>query len=620
MNDDRRTTRSQSKKNSEAFTIGDSPIDPFSARKSAPRTPVAGTSSLIRPNYIQDATIPSAPSLNLLNTQSTSGEQASALFTESINSTSTTVKSLYPDLSTVSNTLINLEKNSTLAGNNLNAPEEVESDQRDEEIKPSSTWNSFTFAFNENNELSDSQNLESLGLNLQKPFIDFSSVKIRNTSTPIKSGAKNQQPPNPNGSQASEMPDETQKVPMKVALKVVPDFNGKNIPLSLFIEGCEEAKEMVEGTDEKCLVKFLRTKILDEARQAIAGQTFDTVGSLLNFLKKIYRPNKTEQQLLGELGNEFQRENESVITFANKIRDIGLRIAELNKSDAGVVEEAKKKQIEDTVIECFKNGLKPEIEQRIVSSNSMTTIVQQAVSIEQNLNRRNALRRQESNVAKPKRVFACAICKESDHETEECRRKMRERCDFCRRFGHVQEDCIYKGKLSTEKHMSCQICNKKGHVAAQCRSQNICQLCNKPGHIAAQCLTAISNQRSAPTCQLCNKKGHVANKCYKLGNNFADQIEARAKLQCERCNKNGHTAATCMVKLPGTDELVCNYCKNKGHLIQDCRKRQYHNSQQTKNVQSLSRPSATREMSDSHARSQEDQSFDNMLSELVPKI
>ena len=50
-----------------------------------------------------------------------------------------------------------------------------------------------------------------------------------------------------------------------------PEFSGKNIPLSQFLEEFNEAKEMTEPAFEANLVKLIRGRIKGQARQAIAG-------------------------------------------------------------------------------------------------------------------------------------------------------------------------------------------------------------------------------------------------------------------------------------------------------------------------------------------------------------
>ena len=150
-----------------------------------------------------------------------------------------------------------------------------------------------------------------------------------------------------------------QMVTLRDALTMVPEFNGKNIPLGQFIESCSEAKEMVEPEFEANLVKLIRSKITWEARQSIFGQSFANIEELKNFLKNIYSPAKSIPQLLGELGNEFQRDEESVIAFANRIRDIGIRILEVKKlEDGGRLDSIFKASIDKTIIDSFRRGLK----------------------------------------------------------------------------------------------------------------------------------------------------------------------------------------------------------------------------------------------------------------------
>ena len=68
-----------------------------------------------------------------------------------------------------------------------------------------------------------------------------------------------------------------QPIPLKDGLTVVPEFHGENTPLSVFLEGCDEAKEMVTAENEANLVKLIRSKLTGEARKAIYGQAFGTI-------------------------------------------------------------------------------------------------------------------------------------------------------------------------------------------------------------------------------------------------------------------------------------------------------------------------------------------------------
>ena len=61
-----------------------------------------------------------------------------------------------------------------------------------------------------------------------------------------------------------------QQVSLRDALEVVPLFDGSNIPLSHFIEGCYEAKAMLPTpTAQENLARLLRSKLSGEARKCI---------------------------------------------------------------------------------------------------------------------------------------------------------------------------------------------------------------------------------------------------------------------------------------------------------------------------------------------------------------
>ena len=106
------------------------------------------------------------------------------------------------------------------------------------------------------------------------------------------------------------------------------------------------------------LVKLLRSEITSEARQAIYGQVFLTIEELKTFLKNIYTPARTIPQLLGELGQEFQKDYENVITYANRIRDIGTRILEVRSiENRGLIDPNFRASIENTLIDSFNDTL-----------------------------------------------------------------------------------------------------------------------------------------------------------------------------------------------------------------------------------------------------------------------
>ena len=89
----------------------------------------------------------------------------------------------------------------------------------------------------------------------------------------------------------------SQQVSLRAALEVVPLFDGSNVPLSHFIEGCMEAKAMLlTPADQENLPRLLRGKLSGEARKCIFGSTDATIEELIENSKRLFAPVKNSYQ------------------------------------------------------------------------------------------------------------------------------------------------------------------------------------------------------------------------------------------------------------------------------------------------------------------------------------
>ena len=414
-----------------------------------------------------------------------------------------------------------------------------------------------------------------------------------------------------------------QAIPLKDVLTVVPEFNGENIPLSVFLKGCEEAKEMITDENEPHLVKIIRSKLTGEARKAIYGQAFATIGELKDVIKAIYAPAKTVHQLLGEMGNDYQRDNETVISFANRIRDLGRRIIETQRVNTGNVEARFKASIESNSVECFKRGLKTEIEQRIENSEDMQHIVENAIKAERLVEARKALGRgggkfedssQHKGVIRGTYVSQIVNAEEREKVRDTFGPQMSTICQFCGKTGHTADKCRNRFSRVNSAQIVCQICNKEGHAANQCRSLIKCQVCGKQEHSARLCR---SQTIGIDNCQTCGKVGHVASRCFQsrpATDRPNPQMEARSNLSCQVCKRIGHIAATCRINM----NKNCNYCQTKWHTIEECRKRQYNERSRPGNGQGLPSMSAETETPQRQMRSTNFLQTENQNCKLLP--
>ena len=148
---------------------------------------------------------------------------------------------------------------------------------------------------------------------------------------------------------------------------------------------CREALAMVDTTQERKLVKMIRGKFQGEARKTIYGRSFDTLDELHAFLKRVYSSSKTAMESQGETAHCFQRLKEKVLTYANRIRDVGRRIVDTfeHKTNANnATLAAFRTSVEAATIRCFIRGLHEDIERKTTTTQEFSTTVENAIRAE----------------------------------------------------------------------------------------------------------------------------------------------------------------------------------------------------------------------------------------------
>jgi len=111
-----------------------------------------------------------------------------------------------------------------------------------------------------------------------------------------------------------------------------------------------------------------------------------SVAEPTNFLKQIYGGTKNAYQLQGELGNVYQKNEEDVVTYANRVKLLGKQILEAYRSSGHTLSgQDIRTTIEKDMCKCFIRGLKPEIEQRIARNLDVKATVTDALRVEKEL-------------------------------------------------------------------------------------------------------------------------------------------------------------------------------------------------------------------------------------------
>ncbi|XP_043276891.1 uncharacterized protein [Venturia canescens] len=330
-------------------------------------------------------------------------------------------------------------------------------------------------------------------------------------------------------------------VSIKYALEAVPIFDGHNIPLAHFIEGCEEAQQMITEDARPNLARVLRNKLRGEARRAVHGVELDTMAKFTTFLKTLYAPAKTVNQLLGELGRIFQNENETALSYANRTKELGNKIHEAYKTKLGLELNAEMiANLNEDLTECFIRGLKSELETRIKKGQNFENTMKEAVELERQLQAKDALRNfrmtRSSNYSKPQ------------YQSRE-------------RIHHIQSNIPI-----------CQLCSQKGHVANQCAVFKNREQSNFTNDYQKRFSSQNRNFNNDQSRNPYQRNFMQPNTNYKSNdkppdNSKIEPINPLRTFDNKQINNSGYSPS-----------IFCRYCKTPGHLIEQCRKREYVNA------------------------------------------
>ncbi|KAL6254071.1 hypothetical protein P5V15_014688 [Pogonomyrmex californicus] len=194
----------------------------------------------------------------------------------------------------------------------------------------------------------------------------------------------------------------------------------------------------------------------------------------------------------------------------------------------------------------------------------------------------------------------------------------REVCQLCHKDGHLASNCkrfaqnpqqnFSKLSLNNEI-LICQICKKKrGHDASKCRMRDlqfrrpINDYDSRKNDYLSIMLQIRTRSKSMPAtlvnsliCQWCDRHGHSVNNCWK------EQNEQRVigdmhRIICQNCNNLGHIVKDSRSEInqnSGKDNIpFCRYCKEQGHLLENCELRIASNNQRmAKNLINSNGPS-----------------------------
>ncbi|KYN02552.1 hypothetical protein ALC62_06627 [Cyphomyrmex costatus] len=289
-------------------------------------------------------------------------------------------------------------------------------------------------------------------------------------------------------------------ISLRDAAETILPFDGKNMPVSQFINNCTHAKNMVSPTAEYGLVQMIKNKLVGPALRVALSEEYNDIESLLNCLKTRFAPVYSTSQLHGELSKIMQYPDETVVDYGSRVSMI---LHQLKSTYQGEHPNQATQFIgsaETNAVKNFLTGL----------NNGIYT------------------RLQPREISTLNNAIEFAIKAETDYNEHRQRTKIAEglmqslRCNNCFGYGHESLSCSTVNPLARVSHVQwqpkvCTFCKKVGHVRAQCRAlqpQSSRRNLNVMNNRFNQ-QYAVNNRNVGTFCRYCKTPGHTLDQCRK---------------------------------------------------------------------------------------------------------
>ena len=158
---------------------------------------------------------------------------------------------------------------------------------------------------------------------------------------------------------------------MQQGVMNIPIFDGKNMPVSDFIEDIITGQSFVPATCEKRYVIAVLARLKGAARESTYGKTFSNLSDLIQHLEQRFAPHKTYLWYVREITTIQMLQNEGIYEFYDRLT--------LLKSRAQAVLENRYENanqmiltLNDCVLEAFIRGLPDWMSAKIEAQNPAT--------------------------------------------------------------------------------------------------------------------------------------------------------------------------------------------------------------------------------------------------------
>ena len=295
------------------------------------------------------------------------------------------------------------------------------------------------------NSISTLSPLSSIGLNNE---LDLNGVEINNSN---------------NSEESSLGPLENAYLPLKLAVDLVPRFDGKICTLFKFIKQSRLANSRVKPAERINLLALIRNKIEGHADQLISNRREpNTLEELISLLKTAFARVYDLDHAHDELKNVCQAGNERVEIYGERVNEIlnrGLEVATEKFNSEQLL--GVKVLLNQRAVTEFVRGLRDQFISLLLTREQLDDL-EVAINLASKLEQQTEKRMKQSHnsrvIAQDAKIYTTGA--------------IDQRCYGCGQMGHIRTHCPQsrsKGnRLGDRDRIHCTYCGKLGHVQSQC--------------------------------------------------------------------------------------------------------------------------------------------------------
>ncbi|KAL7299230.1 hypothetical protein TKK_0007824 [Trichogramma kaykai] len=202
----------------------------------------------------------------------------------------------------------------------------------------------------------------------------------------------------------------------KDIIQLVPNFSGRDRDEAIkFVKGCKHAEELLDDNQQKDFLKFIRVKLSGVAHECIDTTEMENIKALTDFVESNFGSDKLFFECYGDLAKLKQENNETVLSFYARLKDVEREIEAVARRDSKY-NQSFKANLQTDLLAAFKRGLRWEIKARL-TANTLDEARNEAIKIEREDGfdgDRNKFKSYNKNMT------LCTICESKEHSTIDC--------------------------------------------------------------------------------------------------------------------------------------------------------------------------------------------------------